>query len=154
YAFTNRAAGRYLVRQVVPIGWQATQFLASPALARTPDAGALIGLDRFRADPRFADIDGRGFSIVVIDTGLAPPPLLNGPVAFQHNFINGGAIAADGSGHGTHVASVIASRSPDVPGVATGVRLIALKVLDDTGSGNFTAIGQALQWVLDHAAQY
>jgi subtilisin family serine protease len=155
YAFTGLTPGRYLVRQVVPLGWQATQFLASPALTETPDAGKLIGLDRFRADQRFTDIDGRGFSIVVIDTGIVSHPFFPpGEIVYQHNFVSGGALATDGSGHGTHVASIIGSRDPQVPGVAPGVQLIALKVLDNAGNGSFSNIEKALQWVLAHADQY
>jgi subtilisin family serine protease len=155
FAFLGLAPGRYLVRQVVPPGWQATQFLAAGALASTPEGGALVGLDHFRADPRFAAIDGRGLAIAVIDTGIAPHPFFPpGTVAYQHDFITGAAVAGDDSGHGTHVASIIASRNRAFPGVASGVRLIDLKVLDRSGNGTFSDIDKALKWVLAHAAQY
>jgi hypothetical protein len=155
FAFGGLAPGSYLVRQVVPPGWQATQFLAAPALTTTPDGGALIGLNQFRADPRFAAIDGRGFSVAVIDTGVAAHPFfLGGTIAYQHDFITGSSVAGDGSGHGTHVASIIASRNPSLPGVASGVNILDLKVLDSSGNGSFSNIDKALQWVLAHADQY
>src|SRR5262249_37646775 len=75
-------------------------------------------------------------------------------VVAQYDFVNGDAVADDGNGHGTHVASVIASRDATYPGIAPGVRLIALKVLDATGDGDFGNIERALQWVVKHRAEY
>ena len=34
------------------------------------EAGELIGLPAFRSDPNFAGIDGSGYSVVIIDSGL------------------------------------------------------------------------------------
>ena len=33
-------------------------------------SGSLINMGAFRADPRFAGIEGNGFSSVIIDTGI------------------------------------------------------------------------------------
>ena len=49
--------------------------MTAPLLAVGPQAispqadSVLVETDQFRADPRFAGIDGRGVSVVVIDTG-------------------------------------------------------------------------------------
>jgi hypothetical protein len=115
----------------------------------------LIGLDHFRADPRFSGIDGRGFNVVVIDTGVqANHPFLRGAVKYQWDFLNNDAVGEDTSGHGTHVASIIASRSATYPGVAPGAGIIDLRVLDGKGNGSFDEVALALQWVMAHAADY
>jgi subtilisin family serine protease len=49
--------------------------------------------------------------------------------------------------HGTHVAGIIGSDSDYSTGVAPGVDLVALRVFNDSGSGYFHWVEQALQWV-------
>jgi len=155
YRFDDLAPGRYLVAQLPPPGWSATAPTITPALDSVPDAGHLIGMDRLRADPRFADLDGRGSSVVVIDSGIAPHPFFPaGTVVAQYDFVGNDAVADDDNGHGTHVASIIASRDATYPGIAPGVGVIALKVLDGSGDGDFGGIERALQWVVRHRQQY
>ncbi len=60
----------------------------------------------------------------------------------------------DDNGHGTFVASEIGSSSTTYSGVAPNVNLIALKVLDSTGSGTYGNVQSALDWVIAHQAQY
>jgi hypothetical protein len=165
FTFTGLAAGNYLVVEVVPLGWAPTSSIvtASIVTASSP-ADQLIGLDRFQADPRFAGIDGSGESVVVLDSGIDPHNAAFGPdknhdgiadgIVYQHDFLSGINTAVDVDGHGTYVASIIGSRTPNYPGIAPGVNLIALKVLDDQGDGQFGNIDKALQWVLTHARQY
>src|SRR5262249_36458651 len=61
---------------------------------------------------------------------------------------------ADDSGHGTSVASAVASRDGTYTGVAPGASLIVLKVLDGQGNGSFANVEKALQWVAANAAAY
>jgi subtilisin family serine protease len=169
YSFTGLAAGTYLVAQVAPPGWTpavapASVVTASVATRPASAADQLIGLDRFRADPRFAGIDGRGGSVVVIDTGIDPKQSSFGPdrngdgvadsIVFETDFTTAGKQMSDRDGHGTEVASLIASRSAQNPGVAPGVSLIVLKVFDGNGKGSFATIESALHWVLDNASTY
>jgi subtilisin family serine protease len=165
FTFTGLAAGTYTVVEVVPPGWAPTSSVvtASIVTASSP-ADKLIELDRFRADPRFAGIDGSGETVVVLDSGVDSHNAAFGPdrnhdgsadaIVYQHDFLTGNNTATDVDGHGTYVASLIASRLSDNPGVAPGVNLISLKVLDDQGNGQFNNIDKALQWVLAHAQQY
>jgi subtilisin family serine protease len=56
---------------------------------------------------------------------------------------------ADGNGHGTHVAGTIGARGNDgfgVPGVDWTARLVALRVLDDQGSGTSSSLIQAYDY--------
>ncbi|RCH90132.1 serine protease [Rhizopus stolonifer] len=54
-----------------------------------------------------------------------------------------------GTGHGTHVAGTIGGTTY---GVAKKANLIAVQVLDDTGSGSISSIISGLQWVTNQAS--
>lgn len=121
-------------------------------------------LDQFTAAPRFAGIDGRGFSTVIIDTGInllhpffGPDADANGVadrILYQYDFADNDASAADVDGHGSNVTSIAASGDSAYRGVASAAGIIALKVFSDSGAGNFASIERALQWTITHAAQY
>jgi subtilisin family serine protease len=112
----------------------------------------LIGLDKALADFPYR---GAGCSVAIIDTGIdANNPAFAGRVIAGWNFVNNSANYLDDNGHGTGVAGIIGSSDPTDLGVAPGVNLIALKVLDATGSGTFGAVADALNWVITHQAQY
>jgi len=55
----------------------------------------------------------------------------------------------DGNGHGSHVAGTIGAYDNDagVVGVAPGVRLWAVRVLDDKGSGTWSGVICGVDWV-------
>jgi subtilisin family serine protease len=60
----------------------------------------------------------------------------------------------DKDGHGTHVAGTIAAidNSRDVVGVAEGATCIAVKVLDDRGSGTYSDIIDGVDYVAQNAS--
>ena len=98
---------------------------------------------------------GAGYSVAIIDTGIDyTNPAFQGRYLGGWNFVAGNANPMDDEGHGTHVAGIIGSADPNHLGVAPGVGLIALKVLDNTGSGTFGNVDLALQWVIAHQQQY
>ncbi len=125
---------------------------------------ALIGLDQLLADPRFAGIDGRGFTTVVIDTGADLDHSFFGPdangdgvadrIVYQHDFADNDRDASDVSGHGTNVAGIIGSSNGAYAGVAPLVNLVVLKVFGNNGAGTFAMIERALQWVVQNAKAY
>ncbi|MGH2642075.1 MAG: S8 family serine peptidase [Actinomycetota bacterium] len=81
-----------------------------------------------------------GGAVAVIDTGIdLDHPDLN--VVGGRNCSTGSTFD-DGAGHGTHVAGTIGARDNGigVVGVAPGVRLFAVRVLDDTGSGSISTV--------------
>ncbi|HEY9690604.1 MAG TPA: Calx-beta domain-containing protein [Oculatellaceae cyanobacterium] len=120
-------------------------------------ATSLINLDDFLADPRFANIKGQDYSTVIIDTGAD----LNHPffgadadnngiadrVIYQYDFADNDADASDRNGHGSHITSIASQIAPDA-------NLIILKVFSDSGSGSFSDLEKALQWVATNSDTY
>jgi len=110
------------------------------------------GVNRIDADTNeLADINRDGgvvdADVAVLDTGIAAHPELN--IAGGKSCRPRGG-SRDFYGHGTHVAGTIGARDnrKGVVGVAPGVRLWAVKVLNDNGSGSFGSVICGLDWVL------
>ncbi|HUY36763.1 MAG TPA: S8 family serine peptidase [Pirellulales bacterium] len=98
---------------------------------------------------------GSGYSVAILDTGLDyNNPAFAGRYLGGYDFVDNTSNPMDYMGHGTLVAGIIGSAAPGHLGVAPGVGLIALKVLDNTGSGTFGNVDRALQWVIAHEQQY
>jgi subtilisin len=86
--------------------------------------------------------------VAILDTGIdLSHPDLNvfASVSFSTNNTTGN----DGHGHGTHVAGIVGALDNDfgVVGVAPGVRLWAVKVLNDSGSGKLSDVIAGVDWV-------
>jgi subtilisin family serine protease len=96
---------------------------------------------------------GTGKTAWIIDTGIdMTHPDLNVDILRSKNFIECKNSPQDDNGHGTHVAGIIGAKDNDVGivGVAAGTSLVALKALDDKGSGAISDIILALDWVSSH----
>lgn len=83
-------------------------------------------------------------TIYVLDTGATSPDL---NVVASRNFTRGRN--RDCNGHGTHVAGTAAARDngTDVIGVAPGARIVALRVLGCNGTGPYSAVIAALDYL-------
>jgi subtilisin len=114
------------------------------------------GVDRIEGDlSSTASGNGSGSvngAVAVIDTGIdtAHPDL---------NVVGGvncstGRSFKDGNGHGTHVAGTIGAKDDGngVVGVAPGVRLYAVRVLNNAGSGSWSSVICGIDWVSANAA--
>lgn len=114
------------------------------------------GIDRVEAD-RSSTLAGNGSGAVsnvnayVIDTGIATHRDLK--LVGLVNFID--RKNTDCNGHGTHVAGTIGAidDTADVVGVAPGVRLTAVKVLDCNGSGTTSSVIKGVDWVTANAVR-
>lgn len=112
-------------------------------------------------------ITGKGVTVAIIDSGLWEHANLlndtqgNSRVIARYDAIRdiGGKEVFDESGHGTHMASVLANSLPvtdngevtgSFKGVAPDVNLVAVKAFDIEGQGDFLDIVRAVQYVVDH----
>lgn len=89
-------------------------------------------------------------SVWVLDTGIdLTHPDLNVDAQRSRSFVQGINSADDQNGHGTHVAGIIAARNNEVGtlGIASGARLVALKILNDTGEGRLSGLISAVAYV-------
>jgi subtilisin family serine protease len=85
-------------------------------------------------------------AVAVIDTGSGPHNDLN--VVGGKNCSTGKSYS-DGNGHGTHTAGTIGARNngDGVVGVAPGVPIYSIRVLNNAGSGSWSSIVCGIDWV-------
>lgn len=117
----------------------------------TTQTGATWGLDRL--DQRNLPLsgtftynrNGTGVRAYVIDTGIhTSHTQFGGRASYGYDAVDGSLPADDCNGHGTHVAGTIGGSTY---GVAKGVRLIAVRVLNCSGSGSNSGVIAGINWV-------
>lgn len=94
---------------------------------------------------------GIGKTAWIIDTGIdLKHEDLNVDVERSVNFVTRGKDSPnDGHGHGTHVAGTVAAidNDIDVVGVAAGASVVAVRVLDNSGSGFYSWVIAGVDYV-------
>ncbi|UKS25275.1 S8 family serine peptidase [Paenibacillus sp. HWE-109] len=94
-------------------------------------------------------------TVAVLDTGadLTHPDIKNSIVS-GYDFINKDTVAQDDNGHGTHVSGIITAQASSGAsiGVAPGVKIMPLKVLNDKGEGDSALLVQAIQFAITNHA--
>lgn len=120
------------------------------AYASTTQSGATWGLDRIdqRALPLSSTYSytntGSGVHAYIIDTGiLFTHNEFGGRASSGYDAVDGGT-ADDCNGHGTHVSGTVGGATY---GVAKGVALVAVRVLDCGGSGTWSGVIAGMDWV-------
>jgi len=107
-------------------------------------------------EPAWDKTQGAGVTVAVIDTGIARVPDLEKTEFVEgYDFVNDRTDAADDNGHGTHVAGTIAQSTNNdygVAGIAYRAKLMPLKVLSASGSGEVADIAEAIRFAADHQA--
>ena len=139
------------------------------------DTGSLYTVTRFhgahdawgKSDASGKKITGKGVTVALIDTGVAPVEglatpgkIINGPdLSIESQAPN--LRHLDGFGHGTHMAGIIAGRDSSVPaggendakhfvGIAPGARILNMKVATADGATDVSQVIAAIDWVVQH----
>lgn len=146
---------------VAYLGPDTRMFIGQSEVDALPDgplvaqSSATWGLDR--VDQRrmplnrtyFFQSTGQGVTAYVIDTGILSSHVdFNGRVVSGFTSVRDGRGTSDCNGHGTHVAATLGGR---ISGVAKGVSLVPVRVLDCEGAGPSSAVIAGLDWILANA---
>jgi subtilisin family serine protease len=119
-------------------------------------ANATWGIDRI--DQRARPLDGQyryrytgaGVYAFIVDTGIRPDHVdFGGRVVAGATSITDGRGTDDCDGHGTHVAGTVGGSTW---GVAKGVTLVPVRVLDCSGSGTWSGVIAGVDWVAGQTA--
>jgi serine protease len=128
----------------------------------------LVGVDALQAwaNVRAAGAEGgRGVRVAVLDTGVAyrdykryrrSPDFATTRFVAPYDFVARRRLALDRNGHGTHVAGTIAEATNNrlgVAGLAYGVTIIPIRVLDRQGYGDAATIAKGIRYAARHGAK-
>ncbi|GHI99048.1 hypothetical protein TPA0906_09140 [Streptomyces olivaceus] len=121
-------------------------------LADTTQSNAPWGLDRIDQTSlplsgtyTYPDSAGEGVTAYVIDTGVrVTHQEISDRASYGYDAVDGDTTASDGNGHGTHVATTIAGKTY---GVAKKAEVVAVRVLDNNGSGTTAGVIAGIDWV-------
>jgi serine protease len=107
---------------------------------------------------------GAGVTVAVLDTSVAyadhwpfvrSPDFTANEFVAGHDFV-GRSFPEDRNGHGTQVAGTIAEATNNgigLTGLAYGVKLMPVRVLDAQGNGGAATIAEGIRWAVAHHAQ-
>ncbi|NHC45421.1 S8 family serine peptidase [Motilibacter aurantiacus] len=129
---------------------------------------AAPGVAAYQAATRVAELaaegkDGTGSTVAVVDTGVSDVPELAGRLVQVRDErtgrvdscydLSGERSCADGYGHGTFLAGLIAGTGSE-PGVAPGARVLSVKVAGRDGATDVSTVLAAIQWVVSFRDVY
>lgn len=121
------------------------------------------------ADAAFAaGYSGNWVTVAVLDTGIdTDHPGLQDDLTWEECFLQDGGCpvtgsttasgpgsAEDGHGHGTHVSGIVTSSHSTYRGIAPAAGIVAIKVLDNSGSGWSSDVISAIDWVTSNKEVY
>ncbi|MFJ8333889.1 S8 family peptidase [Streptomyces sp. NPDC094437] len=124
-------------------------------LTDTTQSSAPWGLDRIdqaalplSGSYTYPDTAGSGVTVYVIDTGVRiTHTQISGRASYGYDAVDGDTNAADGNGHGTHVATTIAGSTY---GVAKKAKVVGVRVLDNSGGGTTAGVIDGIEWVTEN----
>ena len=141
-----------------PTDWEQLQWnFVGPFGVNAPEAWANVAADGAPG--------GRGVIVAVLDTGVAYANrgrFRRSPDFSRYEFVKGYDFVAhnphpnDHNGHGTFVASTIAESTNNhfgLTGLAYGVRLMPVRVLNSQGEGDASTIAEGVRFAVNHHAQ-
>ena len=84
-------------------------------------------------------------TVGVVDTGVSAHPLLKNRLLPGIDYVDGDDTPNDETGHGTHIAGIIADCTPGL-----SVKILPVRVLDDMEGANCSIIGEGIRYAADH----
>jgi thermitase len=123
-----------------------------------PQFGSQWHHSRIRSSEAWALARGQPSVIVaVLDTGIQHDhPDLAGRILPGRDFVNNDFDPADDHGHGTAVAGMfgaILNNAEGIAGVAGGVSILPVKVLNASNSGSYSNFASGIVWAADQGAR-
>lgn len=109
-----------------------------------------VGVSQIKAPPAWDCSRGKGIRVAVLDTGIdGTHPDLSANYKGGVSFVPG-ETPADGNSHGTHCSGTIAAaiNGIGVVGVAPAASLYAVKVLSNSGSGQWSYLIAGINWCI------
>jgi serine protease AprX len=109
---------------------------------------------------------GTDVTVAIVDTGIGPAKgIVRGIDSHKKfrilawvDFVDGRRFPRDPNGHGTHIAGIIANtdigEDGEWNGVAPGVNLVGVRVLNKEGYGTYERVIQGIQWVVENKNTY
>ncbi|MFD9406332.1 S8 family serine peptidase [Streptomyces sp. NPDC059989] len=148
---------------------QARRLAADPAVAEVVQNRKLT-LDATQPDPpswglnridqrrlpldtayAYPDSAGQGVTAYIVDTGVhITHEDFGGRASYGYDAIDDDMTSEDDHGHGTHVAGTVAGTTH---GVAKQAKIVAVRVLDYTGTGTTEQVVAGIDWVTRNAVK-
>ncbi|MBE0479388.1 MAG: S8 family serine peptidase [Dehalococcoidia bacterium] len=122
-----------------------------------PYLGWQWGLSKVQASQAW-DVNKGSSSVrvAVLDAGIDPwHPDLSGKIVAHKNFTDSYTPYANGQSHGTHVAGIVAAATNNgvgIAGLGRNTSLMNVKVLGDSGYGQYSWIASGVIWAADNGA--
>ncbi len=156
----SKLEGDSRVERAEPLSWVRANFVPNDPLYEKQ-----WHMQRVGAESAWDYGIGRGVTVAVIDTGVAcedfggftkGTDLLTTRCVPGWSFIWDNEHANDDQGHGSHVAGTIAQSTDNgvgATGLAFGVNLMPVKVLDKRGWGTTVDVANGIRWAGENGAQ-
>ena len=107
---------------------------------------------------------GEGVTIAIVDSGISNfNPLKRDTnndkrIVAWKDFVDNKKNPVDQHGHGTHLASIMVNseegEDQSYNGIAPDANLVIVRVLDETGYGDYETVISGIDWVLQHREEY
>ncbi len=154
-------AGGWAVKQWDFLPYEGTETAKLPV-----SPGGIDAIGAWRNLAAVGRPGGAGVTVAVLDTGVAyrnlgadyrrSPDFSAEQFVPGYDFVDHDRLPLDENGHGTHVAGTIAEQTDNgigLTGLAYGVKLMPVRVLDSHGRGDAAAIAKGIRFAVAHHAQ-
>jgi YD repeat-containing protein len=125
-------------------------------LQNTGQTGGTPGADIHAPEAWDVEKGSSSLVIAVIDTGCdLTHPDLAGKFVSGHDFVNNDSDPSDDNGHGTFcagIAAAVTDNTVGIAGVSCGSKIMPVKVLDATGTGNYFTLADGIIHAADNGA--